>query len=60
MEYKVDHPGWRVWRADHATAEILAAQLYGMEFAEVLGAPPSSTFQAEGPAVAVYRAERIA
>ena len=60
MEYKVDHPGWRVWRADHATAEIPAALLYGLEFAEALNAPPSSALLAEGSTVAVHRAVRIA
>lgn len=60
VEYKVEHPGWRVWRAYPGEVGIPAAQLYGDEFADALGAPPSSALLAEGSAVALHRAVRIA
>lgn len=60
VEYKVEHPSWRVWRASSATSDIPAAQLYGNEFAESLGGTPISALLAEGSAVAVHRAVRIA
>lgn len=60
VEYKVEHPGWRVWRANRATANIPAEQLYGPEFAEALGGTPLSALLAEGSAVAVHSAVRIA
>lgn len=59
VEYKVEHPGWRVWRAIPATPNIPAEHLYGIEFVEALNAPPGSAFLAEGSAVAVYPAVRI-
>jgi uncharacterized protein YqjF (DUF2071 family) len=60
VEYKVEHPGWRVWRAYHSEVGVPAAQLYGVEFAEAFGATPLSALLAEGSAVAVHRAVRIA
>ena len=53
IQYQVEHPRWRVWRADRATLRCDAASLYGPEFASALAAPPSSAFVADGSPIAV-------
>jgi len=53
MEYRVDHPSWRVWHAEGATLQCDAASLYGPAFAEVLSTAPKSAFVAEGSEVSV-------
>lgn len=55
LEYRVDHPPWRVSKVQDAVFEGNAAALYGERFAEVLSAPPQSAFLAEGSAVSVHR-----
>jgi uncharacterized protein len=59
IEYRVEHPAWRVWTADEARLECDAAALYGAPFAEALAAPPRSAFLAEGSAVVVFRPRRL-
>ncbi|MBL8212305.1 MAG: DUF2071 domain-containing protein [Bryobacterales bacterium] len=60
LEYRVEHPKWRVWRAAKATLTGDVASLYGAEFSGPLSKEPSSAFLAEGSAVSVYRGVRIA
>lgn len=60
VEYKAEHPGWRVWRAADAKVQLPAAELYGPEFSRPLTSPASSAFLVEGSAVRVRRAVRIA
>jgi uncharacterized protein YqjF (DUF2071 family) len=60
VEYRVEHPRWRVWQAASALLECDAANLYGRQFAAALAASPSSAFLADGSPVTVYRGERIA
>ena len=60
IEYRVEHPSWRVWRADQAALDTDVAALYGAEFAAPLAAPPSSAFVADGSPIVVRRAVRIA
>jgi hypothetical protein len=60
VEYRVEHPRWRVWQAGTASLEHDAADLYGPRFAAALAASPSSAFLADGSPVSVYRGERIA
>jgi uncharacterized protein YqjF (DUF2071 family) len=60
VEYRVDHPRWRVWRAAEAVLKCRAAALYGPQFAAYLADRPSSAFLADGSPVTVYRGERIA
>jgi uncharacterized protein len=55
VEYRVEHPPWRVWQADEATFTCDVGRLYGPEFAVALSAPPRSAFLAEGSAVEVRR-----
>jgi uncharacterized protein len=60
LEYQVEHPKWKVWRAAQATLKADVARLYGPEFVEPLAEEPSSAFLAEGSAVSVYAGVRIA
>ncbi len=55
LEYRVEHPRWRVWRARQAELDCDIAALYGAEFAPYFSGPPSSAFLAEGSAVTVRR-----
>jgi uncharacterized protein YqjF (DUF2071 family) len=59
VEYQVTHPSWRVWQSRRAGFEGKVDDLYGPEFAEVLGSTPASAFLAEGSAVAVMRGRRL-
>ena len=60
VEYRVEHPSWRVWQSEKATVTGDVEELYGHDFAKTLGRPPDSAFLAEGSVVSVYRPERIA
>jgi hypothetical protein len=59
VEYRVEHPKWRVWQAEEAQLECKVKKLYGEKFAPFLNAKPSSAFLAEGSEVAVYGGKRI-
>jgi len=59
MEYRVEHPAWRVWSAQAAEFQGDAAGLYGARLAESLGRPPASAFLAEGSGVAVRSGARM-
>ncbi len=59
VEYRVDHPPWRVWTARSHRIDIDAAGLYGRSFAEALTAPPTSVFIAEGSPVTVATGHRL-
>ena len=54
VEYRVEHPPWRVWQVSTAELCCDAAALYGPRFAESLASRPSSAFVAEGSAVTVH------
>ena len=60
LEYQVEHPRWRVWRAETAAFECDVASLYGPEFVEPLSREPSSAFVADGSPVIVRRVRRLA
>ncbi len=60
VEYRVDHPAWRVWQAQSCRLECDVANLYGKQFAQALSGSPSSAFLAEGSEITVYTARRIA
>jgi len=55
LEYQVEHPRWRVWRAAEAELDCDVAGLYGGAFSPFLSVPPNSAFLAEGSAVTVRR-----
>ena len=59
VEYRVEHPPWRVWPAHEARLDGDLAGTYGPAFAALLSAPPRSAFVAEGSEVAVYRPVRL-
>jgi uncharacterized protein YqjF (DUF2071 family) len=59
LEYRVEHPRWRVWRASRARLDCDAEALYGPEVSEFLSAPPASAFVAEGSPVIVRKGTRI-
>jgi len=55
VEYRVEHPQWRVWSASEATLQCDTQTLYGPEFRESLSGQPRSSFLAEGSAVTVNK-----
>ena len=60
LEYRVEHPRWRVWQTTAAKLDCDVGRLYGPAFEEFLREAPSSAFVAEGSEVAVRRGERVA
>lgn len=59
VEYRVEHPQWRVWPASGVSLEGDLAGFYGAEFAAVLTEKPKSAFVAEGSSVVVRRGTRV-
>lgn len=59
LEYRVDHPPWRMWPPAAGSLHGDAAAFYGPAFADALSAPPTSCFVAEGSPVTVFRGPRI-
>lgn len=59
LEYKVEHPRWRMAQADEVEYECDVAGLYGEEFVEPLSRDPVSAFMAEGSGVVVRRGVRV-
>lgn len=54
MEYRVEHPRWRIWETQTAEFHCDVATLYGKHFCEFFDCRPSSAFLADGSAVTVY------
>lgn len=59
LEYRVEHPRWRVWDTKTAELHCDVAGLYGKPYCNALNRPPSSAFLAEGSAVKVYQGVRL-
>ena len=59
IEYRVDHPPWRIWPVREARLDCDAASLYGAGFAEALAAQPTSAWLTDGSAVRVFRGVRV-
>jgi uncharacterized protein len=60
IEYKVDHPRWRVWSgARHELVGPLES-FYDPPFSSILSGAPASAFVADGSSVAVHMPKRIA
>lgn len=55
LEYRVEHPRWRVYDVADAKLDCAVTGLYGEQFRESLNRKPSSAFLAEGSAVTVYQ-----
>lgn len=60
MEYRVEHPPWRVRPVVDIETDLDAKALYGEEFVGALAAEPVSAFVAEGSAVSVRWPQRCA
>lgn len=60
LEYRVEHPSWRVYEASETRLDCDGASLYGERFAMPLNGKPSSAFLAEGSAVTVFKGSRMA
>lgn len=60
VEYRVEHPRWRVWSAEAPTFDCDVPAFYGHQYASALCTPPHSAFIADGSEVTVRRGERIA
>ena len=59
MEYRVEHPRWRVCEAAAAELDCDVAGLYGREFKAALQGRPASAFLADGSAVTVSCGQRL-
>jgi hypothetical protein len=59
LEYEVQHPPWRVWKAKQASFSGNAAGLYGAEIAQTLTREPNSAFLAQGSPVTVFKSVRL-
>ena len=59
MEYRVDHPQWRVWESASAELHCDMAGLYSDKYRDILGRPPVSALLADGSAVKVYPGARL-
>jgi uncharacterized protein YqjF (DUF2071 family) len=60
IEYKVEHPKWRIWENARWELRGPLADFYEEPFVRLLSGAPKSAFVAEGSAVAVHFPERIA
>ncbi|MEO7362483.1 MAG: DUF2071 domain-containing protein [Gemmatimonadaceae bacterium] len=54
MEYRVEHPRWRITPVTDCYIEADVASLFGRSFSDALSEPPLSTFVAEGSEVSVF------
>jgi len=59
VEYRVEHPPWRVWQTSEAEFDCDVKRVYGDQFIECLSARPTSAFVAEGSPVIVRKGVRI-
>ena len=59
IEYRVEHPQWRVWPLHSAEVAGDLTGLYGRQFADVLRGEPASAFMADGSPVTVYTPTRL-
>jgi len=59
IEYRVEHPSWRVWKGREASLEGDKEELYGADLGNALKGPPASAFLAEGSEVSVFRGRRL-
>jgi hypothetical protein len=59
LEFHIEHPRWRIWRADGPELVCDPEGLYGKEFARSLNGKPVSAFAAEGSEVTVYQGVKL-
>jgi uncharacterized protein YqjF (DUF2071 family) len=60
VEYRVEHPPWRIWQAASARLDCDVENLYGAQFVKSLQGEPASAFLAEGSEITVYRGIKLA
>ena len=60
LEYRVEHPSWRLWTPTQAAFTGDASALYGPALAAVVAGAPRSAMLAVGSEVAVYPGVRVA
>jgi uncharacterized protein YqjF (DUF2071 family) len=60
MEYRVEHPTWRLWTECQVEISPDIALSYGPDWREVLSQKPEFSFIAEGSTVAVFHGSRLA
>jgi uncharacterized protein YqjF (DUF2071 family) len=59
VEYRVDHPAWRVCSVPEPRLEGDLAATYGVTMSRILSDPPTSAFLAEGSPVTVFLPTRL-
>lgn len=59
LEYQVEHPRWKVWRAVDQELVCDVSALYGPRFAPFLAAGASSCFVADGSDIVVRRGVKV-
>ena len=59
VEYRVEHPPWRVWQVSEYELSCDVSRLYGDVFVGALQGQPSSAFLAEGSGVVVRQGVRF-
>ena len=59
IEYRVEHPRWKVWPASRVITEGDFARFYGQKFGRVLASEPTSAFVADGSPVIVRSGSRV-
>ena len=59
VEYRVEHPRWRVWPVASAELHGELGEIYGDSFAALLRGRPASAFLADGSAVTVFAPVRL-
>ena len=60
IEYKVEHPRWRIWSGARHELEGPLETFYDQPLPAILSGAPRSAFIADGSAVAVHMPERVA
>jgi uncharacterized protein YqjF (DUF2071 family) len=58
-EYKVEHPKWELFVADHPHIDVDFGKTYGGDFEFLTNANPFSVLLAKGSEIAVYKGEKI-
>ena len=59
VEYRVEHPRWKVWSLERPVLDCDVVAFYGERFAAPLAGAPSSAFLADGSEVTVFRGVRV-
>lgn len=60
IEYRVEHPRWRVWPDARWELDGPLGEFYEQPFGDILSEEPASAFVTDGSAVTVHLPERIA